>query len=470
MALLQLKVNNQDLTANSDKTYLATDSAISDSTISVQSIKLFGINQILVIGQIGQEGTEIVKTHASTTPSGTTVTLASALTETHSRGTPVYVILFDQYELSNAGSLTGTKNLLTTALGSGLLAIDPEQYDTLYNETEYTSGGYFIRRKNSISGNFSSYSDYIPYTGLGDNTIGAVKNRALRAMGETLSDLISDQDMNDWLYEARRTIDQDPRVFRWTFRQKFDTVIGQCISGAWTVSAPTDLRDRNTYKNILGLRFGRQNRPCIYQDRVRFQQNYLNVAHSTLNGAVSFGATSITLTSTHDFDDSGSISIAGKAVGTLHTICTYTTNNRTTGVLGGVAGVPVAGYLTGLDVWQNANFMGLPTAYTIDSGLISFDVPFYDSLDGRNIIMDYYAALPVITTDSQTFDEPFYDMFVSYLRYKIAYKKANGKIDRNSNPDWMDWNEGVGRVIAQEVGGQKIHFVPDIEGFLSATQ
>ena len=470
MALLQLKINNQDLTLNSDKTFLASDVSVGDSTLSVQSIKLFGINQILVIGSIGNEGTEIIKTSTTTAPTGTTVTLASTATQTHSRGSPVYIIQFDQYELSHGATATDTKVLLTTTLGTGLLNIDPERYDTLYNESEYSSGGYFVRKKNSINSNFSAYSDFIPYSGFPDNTIGAVKNRALRAMGETLGELVTDQDMNDWLYEARRTIDQDPRVFRWTFRQKFDTIIGQCISGAWTVSAPIDLRDRNTYKNILGLRFGRQNRPCIYQDRVRFAQNYLNVAHSTLNGAVVFGASSITLASTHDFDDAGSILVAGSAVGTLHTSISYTGNNRTTNVLTGVTGVPAAGYITGLDVWQNANFMGLPTAYTIDSGLISFDVPFYDQLDGRNIIMDYYAALPTITTDSQTFDEPFYDMYVSYLRYKIAYKKANGKIDRNSNPDWMDWNEGVSRVIAQEVGGQRIHMVPDMEGFLSSVQ
>ena len=468
MSLLQLKINNQDLTLNSDKTYLASDSAVGDSTLSVQDIHLFAINQILIVGQIGTEGTEIIKTHASTAPSGTTITLASTLTQAHSRGTPIFIVMFDQYELSNAATATGTKTLLSTPIGNGILAIDPEQYDTLYNETQFSSGGYFVRKYNSITTNYSSYSDFIPYGGLDANTIGAVKNRALRQMGESLSELITDQDMNDWLYEARRTIDQDPRVFRWTFRTKFGAIIGQCISGQWTVSAPADLRDRNTFKNILGITFGRQNRPCIYQDRVRFNQNYLNVAHTTLNGAVTVGATSIILTSSHDFDNAGAITIEGGAVGTLKTIIQYTGNNRTTNTLTGVTGVPAAGYATGLNAWQNANFFGLPTAYTIDNGIVQFDVPFYDQLDGRNIIMDYYQSLPTITTDSQAFDEPFYDMYVSFLKWKIKYKKANGKIDRNSDSDWMDWSEGVARVIAQETNGQRIHLVPDIEGFLSA--
>lgn len=470
MSLLQLKVNNQDLTANSDKTFLGADSAIGDTTLTVQSIKLFGINQILVIGSIGSDGTEIIKTHGSTVPTGTTITLAAALTQTHSRGTPVYIILFDQYELSHATVEGGTKTLLTTTLGSGLLEIDPEANDTLYNETQYASGGYYVRKYNSISTNFSGYSDYIPYVGLADNSILSVKERALEHLGETRNDLITDIKLNNAIYEGRRVVDQDPRIMRWSFRESFNTIIGQCVSGAWSVAAPADLRDRNTNKNILGLKFGRQNRPCVYQDRVRFNQNYLNVGHTTLNGAVVFGATSVILTSSHDFDDAGAITVAGGTVGTLRTILQYTGNNRTTNTLTGVTGVPAAGFVTGLDVWQNANFFGLPTAYTIDGGMIYFDVPFYDQLDGRDIIMDYYKVLPTITTDSQLFDEPFYDMYVSWLKWRIKYLKANGKIDKNSDPDYQEWNEGIGRVVAQEVSGQKINFVPDVEGFLSATQ
>ncbi len=112
----------------------------------------------------------------------------------------------------------------------------------------------------------------------------------------------------------------------------------------------------------------------------------------------------------------------------------------------------------------------MPTAYTIDAGVLSFDVPFMDSIDGRNILMDYYSKLTEIYTDSQTFDEPFYDLFVSYLKYKIKALKANGKIDRDEDGDYKDWSDGVIRVISQETNGQRINFVPDIEGFLSATE
>ena len=49
MSLLQLKINNQDLTAGADKTYLAADSAVGDSTISVQSINKFAMKLFLLV-------------------------------------------------------------------------------------------------------------------------------------------------------------------------------------------------------------------------------------------------------------------------------------------------------------------------------------------------------------------------------------------------------------------------------------
>jgi len=444
------------------RTFLDADAVAGVSSLSANGIN-FSIGQYIVIGQPGALKTEIVQIHTATAPTATTITLAGATSFPHNRGDIVRFIPYNQITPSESTDGGATYTPLSA------IAIRADSSETYLNRPAGLST-YFYKFTLTNGATNSASSDAIPATGFADNTIGSVKRRALRAMGEVIGDLITDQDLNDWLYEARRTMDQQPSIFRFTFRQSFDTIIGQCLSGAWTVAAPADLRDRNTYKNILGIRFGRQNRPCIYQDRVRFQQNYLNVAHSTLNGVVAFGASSITLVSTHDFDDKGSLSVAGGAVGTLHSNIAYTGNNRATNTLTGVTGVPAAGYITGLDVWQNANFMGLPTAYTIDSGVLKFDVPFYDQLDGRNIIMDYYKQVPVITSDSQTFDEDFYDMYISFLKWKIAYKKANGKIDKDSNSDWKDWQVGMAMVIAQQTISQKINFVPDVEGFLSATQ
>ena len=278
-------------------------------------------------------------------------------------------------------------------------------------------------------------------------------------MGEKISDLITDDFLNNALNEARRIVDQDPRVFRWSFRTKFNTDIGDIIPGAYSVTAPTDLRDRNTPKNILCLRLGKQNREVYYQDRNRFNQNYWNIAHTTLNGAITSGSTSIVLTSSGDFDASGSITIGAETISLPKDAVAYTGNTLSSNTLTGVTGITSGGHASGRDVWQNANF-GLPTFYTIDNGVIYFDVPFDDQWTGENIYMDYYQALTPVDTDSDTLDEVFYDAYVPFLKYKIKYKKANGSIQAKSDTDYMEFMDRVTQLITQETPSQMIQFIP----------
>ena len=449
------------------RTYLDADSAAGVVSLSANGVN-FAVSQYAVIGQPGSLKTEIVQLHAATAPTSTTITLASATSFAHNRGDVIRFIPYNQItpsESTDGVTYTGLSAVPIRADSLETYLQRPSALSTYFYKFQYT---------NSSLATSSASSDPVPATGLADNTIGAVKARALDELGEVKNDIITDAFLNNCLQEARRAVDQNPAVFRFTFRTKFNTAIGQCVSGAWSVAAPSDLRDRNTYKNILGLRIGKQFRPCIYQDRVRFVQNYLNVAHSTTSQTITSASTSITFASTADFDDSGSLTLAGSAVGVLVSTLSYSGNNRTTNTLSGCvvsldASVPAGSLASGVDAWQNATF-GLPTAYTIDNGMIYFDVAFYAQIDGRHITLDYYQAIQPITTDSQAFDEPFYDLYVSFLKFRIKYKKANGKIDRDSDTDWKDFMEGVGKIIGQETNGQRISFIPDIEGFLSATE
>lgn len=445
------------------RSYLDADVASGASTLSANGLN-FATSQYIVIGQPGNLKTEIVQIHASTTPTGTLITLVSATSFAHNRGDVIRFIPYNQITPSRS---TDSGSNFSALSAVNIRADSTETY--LQRTADASTDVYKFQFSNSTSGLLSAYSDQVVASGYGDNTVWSVKKRALDQLGERKSDLIDDQFLNDAIMEARRTLDQDPRILRWTFRTKFNTNIGQMVAGKWKVTAPTDLRDQNTYKNILSIRIGKQNRPCVYQDNNRFRQNYLNIAHTTLNGAVISGATSITLTSSGDFTASGPCTVSGSGIAVLTDAFAYTANNRSTMVVSGVTGVPTAGYATGSEVWQNAVF-GVPTAYTIDNGVVYFDVPFADSLDGQNIMMDYYRTLTAIDSDADTFDEPFYDLFVPWLKYKIKYLKANGKIDKTKDPDYLEWSEGVLRVIGQETNGQRINFIPDVDGFLSSSE
>lgn len=447
--------------SDDQRTYALADVAAGAGSISADGVN-FSVNQFIVIGQPGAIGTEILQIHGSTAPNATTITLAGTTAFAHNRGDIIRFIPYDQLtaEFSTDGGTVFTP--------ISAVAIRADSLETYMQRTaDLSTYVYRFRFNNSVSALLSTYSVNVTATGYGDNTIWSIKQRGMEQLGEVKTSLINDQFLNNSIQEGRRTLDQDPRIYRWTFRTKFNTTLGQMLAGQWQITAPTDLRDRNTYKNILNIRYGNQNRPCVYQDRVRFAQNYLNVVNTTTASAYTSGGTSLVLTSTHNLDASGIVYISGQSVGGLRVAVTYSANNKTTNTL--TITSPGVNLASGSQVWQRATF-GLPTAYTIDNGIISFDVPLADQFDGQDVLIDYYSALVAISTDSQTFDEPFYDLFMSFLKWKIKYLKANGKIDRDKDSDWTDWTDGCLRVIGQETNGQRINFIPDVEGFLSATE
>lgn len=439
------------------KSYLEADSAVSATSLTANGLD-FSANGYLIIGQPGDAKTEIAQING--TPTATTITLVSNANFAHNRGDIIRFIPYNQIEAQF--STNGTSYSIITPV-----AIRADASETFMARTSDLSTYYYkFRFYNSTTGLYSTISDTVIATGFADNTVWAVKEHALKQLGEVRTDLISDQFLDDSLMEARRMADQNPAIFRWTFRTKFGVTFSQMLAGQWSIPAPTDLRDRNTNKNILSLRIGNQNRPVVYQDRRRFNQNYLNVVHTTVATAYTSGATSIVLTSTHDLDSSGSITVANEAVGNGLIAIAYTGNNKTTNTLTGVTG-GTRNIAVGTDMWQRGIF-GLPTSYTIDNGVIYFDVPLKVDYDGMDAKGDYYRTITAIDSDADTFDEPFYDLFVFYLKFKIKYLKANGRIDRDSDTDYRDWITGLGMLIGQETPAQYVNFSPDTEGFLSS--
>lgn len=455
-SLPNLQGNNQS--------YLEIDAARGDSTLTANGT-FFSANQYIILGQPQQQRVEIVKISSVTE---TTITLTSSLVFSHSRGDVITFIEYNQI-VPERSTDAGVNFLVLSTID-----INPQVPDTHLQRTgDATTDVYRFRFYNSTSALYSGYSDNATASGYDDNSVFAIKKRALTQLGEKITDLITNDFLNDALNEARRIVDMGTavvdgvpqRVLRWSFRTKFNADVGNVIPGAWSITAPTDLRDRNTYKNILGLRIGRQNFPCIYQDRRRFNQNYLNVAHTTLNGAILAGATSIILTSSGDFDTSGNIYVGAESISETKDSAAYTSNTLSTNTLGTVTGV-TSNHASGRDVWQQATF-GIPSAYTIDNGVIYFDVPFDDSYAGENIFMDYYQSLTAVDSDSDTIDEPFYDLYVSYLKFKIKSLKSNGSLNPKDDGDYILFQQGLSELVSQEISGQVVSFAPDIWGSLN---
>jgi hypothetical protein len=431
-----------------EKSYLEADLASGVNSITANGTN-FNANDYIVIGQIGSENAEIIKIASATS---TTIGTSTNTVFAHNRGELIQFIPYNQIvpERSTDGGV------VYAALAA--LNIKPDSLETyLQRSSDDSTDLYKFRFYNSTTALYSGYSDSTIATGYEDYTVYSICKRALKELNETYSDLITKEFLYDSLNEGRRIVDQYPGMLRWSFRTKFNTVIGQIIPGKYSVSAPTDLRDKNSNKNILSLRIGKNQRLITYITINQHRDKYLDIPNTTLKTNVLAGDATITLTNSGNFDSSGSISIGGAAVGDTIDIATYTSNNETTGVLSGVSGV--LAHTAGAEIWQGANF-GIPTFYTIYDGVIYFDMPFDEDYDGETIICDYYKELLALTSDSDELDEPFYDMYVSYLKWKIKSLKSQGKLLAKEDPDYLEFENRVKQLISQEMTGQYINFIP----------
>ena len=412
-----IKIKNIDLVIDETQTYLISDTAAGVSTLTVKNIQGFTTNQILIIGQLGSENSEIVKTHAVTAPTGNTITLAANTVFPHSASTYITVSICDKVEISNATTISGFKVVIATP------SIDVTNDFTIFNNIYSYTGYYFARFYNSITTNFTSYSDPIPTSGYNQFSARTIINKALSNINKKTSEIYSDEfafdKINDCQMEALR------EYKRWSFLQVFDSVVGTLYTGQWKFALPTNIDDENTNKSIYNIRIG-QSYDLTWVDKEKFNDITAGISHTTLAISFIIGATSITLTDSSDFEDSGTILIGADYI-------PYLTNDRTTGIL--TCDATAVGHTLGEDVFQNAT-LGTPQYWTTYGG----DVYVYPLLDptmnGRDVKMDYYKKADEITSDSTEIVLPDPTVVQYYLTSAFMIRQANGE-ETTSSQSWF---------------------------------
>lgn len=416
------------VSARLEETVLTSSVAAGASTLTVQDINGFAINKILLIGELGQEGSEIIKTHAATAPTGTTVTLASNLVFSHSAQTKVYIIEFDQVEISHADTLTGAKSVL------GTVAIQADQLVQVYTDTTETAGFYFARYKETIGNTFGGYSDGIAYGGWGPSTVGYMMDRSLSELKETLSDIITIQDCLAWINDGLRYVQGKLKTF--PQYQQLNYVAGQTARGLFTVSLPTDLYDTTTNRSIKTVRLGRNGDVLRFLHPDEFEHRQGGVVYTQVTTQAVATDTTLAIDNSYDFDEEGTVSVY--ISGTKYDI-TYTgvTRSATAGVLTGIPAsgdgsitvtIPVDTY-----VFQN-EIEGRPLFYTVRNEALEY-WPMADSqYSNQNIYLDYLTEADQVNSLGDTIDAQRYDMMQDYLTWRIKMKKMN-----SSN---LDMNDG----------------------------
>jgi hypothetical protein len=424
------------------ETYLTAEGTAAASTLTVKNIIGFAINQILLIEDIGGENAEVILTHASTVPSGTTVTLASALVKTHPVGSKVRVILYNQFELSRATTATGSKTVLTVAtttnanppssLGSGLVAVDPTVKVQSVSSVEHTSGYYFSRYYDSIHTAFGSYTDALIYGGWATNTVGYMIQQALGELSLTLGDVITRYNCYAWLNECLKFV--QGKQIRWPGMYEFNYIAGQTSRGTNVLTMPTNAYDTETIRSMVAMRIG-DNVKVTFVDPVDYEER-VGAVYTQVTTQATSGQTTLAIDNSYDFADSGSVNVY--ISGTKYNI-TYTgvTRSASAGVLTGVPSsgtgsisvtIPVDTY-----VWQNEE-EGKPQIATVKDGVIEY-YPLPDaSYDNLNIALDYALIVTDVNSDGDTIEFQRFDMASWYLKWRMRMAARNdNKLDQTDS-------------------------------------
>lgn len=442
--------------------YLTSAASASDTTLTVKDITGFAVNKILLIGEVGEENAEVINVHASTAPSGTTITLASGLSRAHSVHTKVREMYYDQVEFSHASTATGSKSVLATV---DIDTMNPDG-EVVHSDTTQTSGFYFARFKNSIDTTYSDYTDAIPYGGLARNTVGyiidyALKRNKLSNFTEHITHEFCIEEVNACLEDMRN------QLRRWTKYQEFDYVLGQTARGQNNFTLPSDIYDNNSNRSILAVRIGEEGTRLEYRSKNEWEEDMDDVKHTQVRTAASVGDTTLEIDNSYDFDDSGSVNVY--ISGTKYNI-TYTgvTRSATAGVL---TGVPASG--TGsitvtvpvdTDVWQDET-EGMPTKYTVYEGVLYIGFKLPDPThDDKNVYLDYWTTITEVDSDADTLDVTRYDMAKHWLTWAIRSQLKNeGQRDFNDG-DYLMYREMRDNAVKFEVVAQKSPMYPRKQG------
>jgi hypothetical protein len=404
----QISISNANLTQEMPQTYLTGDTASGVGSITVKNITGFAVNQILLIGELGNEGTEKIKTHTSTAPTGFTITLAANTIYPHSAGTPIRVMLYDQVKIYSAPTETGTKTLLATVD----ITVDCDY--TYYNDTLPTTGYYFSQFYNTVSTASSSYTDPIPTGGYTVLSARLLIDNALEMINKEGSPLLNDTFA---FHQINNCQEETLREFkRWSFLQIFDYNLGHLLTGQWKVSMPTDCDNQFSNKSIWNFRIGTETN-MTWVDRQKWNEIIKGTAHTTLASNIVVGATTIILTNSSDFATGGSVYIGTN-------IYEYTANDMVTGILT-LNSASTTTDTAGTDVFQGGT-LGRPQYWTTVEGYIYFYPVLGNTYNHKNAYLDYYKAPVTIVNDTDQIVLTDPTVVQYYLAWKMLLRMNNG--------------------------------------------
>jgi hypothetical protein len=166
-------------TTDLEKTYLTDPIAKGVTTLPVRNNDRFVANDRILIGEMGQENSEVVTYSAS--PDNTSITVSATLYP-HSADDPVYRLRYDQAKFYR--SITGI-NGTYTILSTQNLDVDNANQTTIYDDISGLSTYYYkLSVYHSVLSQESSLSDPIPGSGFSRKQVGNIIDEVLKEVSD----------------------------------------------------------------------------------------------------------------------------------------------------------------------------------------------------------------------------------------------------------------------------------------------
>lgn len=176
MIITTLNPSTDDL----EKSYLSNPYAAGTTSIEVKNNNRFVANDRIMLGEMGQEKTEIV-TVSSVNANGTTVVIGATVFE-HSADAPVYKLRFDQIKFYRS---TTTSDGAYSVVSTQDLDVDNANLTTVYDDTTGTAAYFYkMTMYHSVSALESAYSDIIGGSGWRREQVGNIVDEILQEVSD----------------------------------------------------------------------------------------------------------------------------------------------------------------------------------------------------------------------------------------------------------------------------------------------
>jgi hypothetical protein len=226
-----------------EKTILTDPVSVGDTTINVKSSQGYTNTYPIIIGEPGNEKTEIKKINAAISSDTQLGVVATEFS--HTEGDPVYEARYNQVKFYMSATVGGTYVLQTTVE----IDVDNANGVTVWDDTDGVSTNYYkISYYNDVTTLESSLSNPIPGGGIGRTSVRYITDSVLKEAQDE-NEAITDRDeILDWMNECQEDVKNRRR--KWAFLYKRAVSSRVADRGYYTLATDFGVSDVDVIDHI----------------------------------------------------------------------------------------------------------------------------------------------------------------------------------------------------------------------------